>query len=231
MRRKPGKVEQLTVYAYRSHKRKGKGRRKDFTFFVNPDELSTQHVNQYQENKSMHHSGRTATYALSVSDRLSLQLILDNTLERAARPGMPSGSIREQVSNFMKACFYMDGHIHEPRYLVVAWGEIRFECRLESVNIAYSHFDEKGDARRATLQAVFIEDVAKGKRVKLENKRSPDITHTRQVLQGDTLPGLSKQVYGDAKHYLMLAEFNGLNHFRSLAPGMLLHFPPLEKPN
>lgn len=222
---RPSMVERLKVQAFRSHKRKGKRHREEYTFLVNPASLSTSHNNQYQENKSMHHSGRTATYALSVSDRLSVELILDKTVIQS---GQPSGSIRDQVADFMKNCYYLDGHIHEPRYLVVSWGGIRFECRLENIQITYSHFDEKGEPQRATLQTVFIEDMAKGKRVKLENKRSPDITHSRQVLQGDTLPDLCKQVYGDAAHFRMVAEVNQLNHFRKLTLGSMIHFPPLE---
>jgi nucleoid-associated protein YgaU len=57
---------------------------------------------------------------------------------------------------------------------------------------------------------------------------SPDLSHVVQVRQGDTLPLLCHRIYGDSRYYLKVAQFNGLQQFRSLPPGLRLHFPPLE---
>ena len=62
-----------------------------------------------------------------------------------------------------------------------------------------------------------------------ENKTSPDLSHSRIVKSGDTLPLLSKEIYGSAVHYLRVAQANGLDNFRSLTPGQQIVFPPLEK--
>jgi nucleoid-associated protein YgaU len=137
--------------------------------------------------------------------------------------------VKDTVDDFLKSCFYMDGDIHEPRFLLVTWSKFNFECRLRSVSVSYSKFNEQGVALRANLDTVFVADMPDAKRIKLENKRSPDITHTRTVLEGQTLTGLTKEVYGDAAHFLMVAQANELDHFRRLKPGTQLHFPPLEK--
>jgi len=62
-----------------------------------------------------------------------------------------------------------------------------------------------------------------------ENSQSPDLTHIRIVKEGDTLPLLCHQVYGDPKYYIAVAAVNGLNDFRNLKKGERIMFPPLEK--
>jgi nucleoid-associated protein YgaU len=49
------------------------------------------------------------------------------------------------------------------------------------------------------------------------------------VKAGDDLPSLCSQVYGDPLLYLQVAEANGLDNFRELAPGTRIFFPPLAK--
>ena len=82
---------------------------------------------------------------------------------------------------------------------------------------------------RATLKTSFTEDLDPKKKKAKERSSSPDLTHTRIVRSGDTLPLLSLEIYGSAKHYMQLAKINNLDDFRNLAPGAELIFPPLEK--
>jgi len=65
------------------------------------------------------------------------------------------------------------------------------------------------------------------KRMAIENKSSPDVSHSRVVKSGDTLPLLSKEIYGNASYYLRLAQANNLDDFRNLQPGQAIVFPPL----
>jgi nucleoid-associated protein YgaU len=64
-----------------------------------------------------------------------------------------------------------------------------------------------------------------------EGKNSPDLTHYRQVKQGDTLPLMVFNIYKDPKYYLEIARVNGLTNFRKLLTGQNIIFPPLEKSN
>ncbi|PON10328.1 hypothetical protein C2W62_50650, partial [Candidatus Entotheonella serta] len=74
----------------------------------------------------------------------------------------------------------------------------------------------------------FGEDLHPTKRARKEGKSSPDLSHTRLVKRGDTLPLLTKEIYGTSSHYLRVAQVNGLDDFRNLTPGQTLFFPPLE---
>jgi hypothetical protein len=224
------KIERLKVYAFTSPTRKGTS--KTFEFLIDPDTINTRHENRFSRSRGINTSGRKAAYAFSSSDELTLQLTLDNTLSREFLPPSPftsGATVRDTVEEFLKYCFYMDGDIHEPRYLLVEWGKFNFECRLKSLSVSYSKFDDQGVALRANFDTVFVADIPDAKRIKLENKKSPDIIHSRTVLEGQTLTGLTKEVYGSAAHFLTVAKANGLDHFRELKPGSRLHFPPLEK--
>lgn len=227
---KSPKTERLKVIAFKNPTRKGAS--KTFEFLIDPDTINTRHENRFSRIRGINTSGRKASYAFSGSDEMTLQLTLDNTFSTEFLPASPftaDTAVKDTVEDFLKYCFYMDGDIHEPRYLLVEWGKFNFECRLKSVSISYSKFDEQGAALRANLDTVFVADMPDAKRIKLENKKSPDITHSRTVLEGQTLTGLTKEVYGDAAHFLIVAKANHLDHFRMLKPGSRLHFPPLEK--
>lgn len=230
MLKPPNKVEKLKISAFKKAKRKGSS--EDFEFLINPGTINSKHENRFSRSKGINTSGRSAPYAFSSSDEMALELTIDNTFKKDKLPGLllkSADPVKEQVDDFLAHCFYMDGDIHEPRFLLLEWGKFAFECRLKSVEVGYSHFNAKGEPLRAKLKTVFVADMPTVKRIRLENKKSPDITHKKIVVQGDTLTGLCKDIYGDASHYLMVAQFNKLDHFRNLHPGTQLQFPPLEK--
>ena len=85
-----------------------------------------------------------------------------------------------------------------------------------------------GPRSRARLATQFVEDLNPSKRERLAGKSSPDLTHSRVVRSGDSLPLLCKEVYGSALHYLDVARANRLDDFRDLEPGQVLAFPPLQ---
>jgi nucleoid-associated protein YgaU len=60
------------------------------------------------------------------------------------------------------------------------------------------------------------------------NLSSPDLTHSRLVRGGDTLPLLTAEVYGSPAQMLKIARFNDLDQLRELKPGRELLFPPIE---
>ena len=100
---------------------------------------------------------------------------------------------------------------------------------LTNVDVAYTLFDNNGAPLRAKINATFSETVADDYRVKEEKNKSPDLTHVRTVTEGDTLPLMTKRIYGDSKFYMQVAEANGLKNFRNLRPGDQIYFPPIIK--
>lgn len=228
------KLEKLRIGVYTDRMRKGKPQ-DTFEVMFNPESFSMKHKNVFQTRQGANTSGSQVLFSHSRSDRLSLKLVFDGTgvsnYGLDSLTGGGSGSVSEQINKFRNLCFYMDGEIHEPKFLKIEWGDGPlqiFDCRLDSVDIKYTSFEKGGAPLRAELTTMFIEDKDAEKLRRQEGKASPDLTHTRTVKDGDTLPLLCKEIYGSSAHYLRVAKANNLDGFRNLTPGQEIVFPPIE---
>jgi hypothetical protein len=228
----PFSLEKLKIEVYGNRRRIGLPQN-TFKVMFNPTTVSTRHENVFQKLQGINTSGRRALYSHTQSEALTLELILDGTgvtdTGIATVLGLGSKSVAKQVDTLLTQCFYMDGNLHEPRFLKLRWGIVNLDCRMQSVDIKYSLFDKNGTPLRAELSVVFVEDLDPAKRIRKEGKSSPDLSHSRIVKKGDTLPLLAKEIYGSASYYIWVAQMNRLDNFRDLTPGRRLVFPPLPK--
>jgi len=231
------KLKKLTIKAYTSSARSGLPIG-TFEAMYNPTSFSQKYEIAYGKNQGFDSGSRPANYARSRPMELSLKLVLDGTGvdEIGLSSLLGRKTVSERVKQFVDLTFRVNGQIHEPNYLVAEWGGkqdggLIFSCRLESVNVTYTSFNRDGSPLRAELDINLIADEDVKKRVKKENKSSPDLTHARIVKSGDSLPLLTKEVYGVPDYYLRVAQANNLDDFRNLTVGQELLFPPLESPS
>jgi LysM repeat protein len=229
----PFKLEKLTITAYQDKKRVTQVGQ-PFKAMFNPESFSQSYAIEYSKNQGMNSTNQKVDYARSKSPELSLKLLLDGTgsheLGAIAVKNKLMGTtktVASQIKQLLDISFRMNGKIHEPNYLVVTWGSLIFSCRLTSIDINYSLFNPDGTPLRAELDIKLLSDQEAKKQMATEAKSSPDLTHSRIVKAGDTLPLLSKEIYGSANHYLWIAQQNQLDDFRNLMPGQRLFFPPL----
>lgn len=223
------KLQKLKITGYQKDGRIGKPQA-PFIVMFNPTSLTVRHENVYANRRGLGSSGQRAIYSHSLSQVIQLDLVLDGTgvtdYGLSTLVGQGTKRVAEQIEHFRKLCLDMDGEIHEPKFLKIQWGEGAlkdFRCRLQRVDIEYSAFDRNGAPLHATLKTTFVEDAQP------VMKSSPDLSHTRVVKSGDTLPLLTKEIYGSAHYYLRVAQVNNLDDFRNLTPGQVIIFPPLEK--
>ncbi len=227
------KLAKLKIEAYSDVKRGKPDLIGSFEAMFNPESFSRKYEIVYGENQGLNTSGNAVNYSRSAPTELNLKLILDGTGVNEIgilKSGMKK--VSERVEELLDLTFRMNGDIHEPNYLKVIWGslsDLNFPCRLSNININYTSFDRSGHALRAELDLSLISDEDATKRMSKENKSSPDLTHSRIVMAGDTLPLLAKQIYGSSAHYLWVAQFNQLDDFRNLTQGQTLYFPPLPQ--
>ena len=230
-------ASELTITAYKTVKRKSSDLvspdQNTFTALVNPDSFKRTFSAVYQKSRGINTSSQSQRYGQSNPQQLHLTLILDDT--GATNTGLDigplssGGSVEKQVDDFLSLCSNYNGDIHEPNYLIVNWGKLNFQCKLLSVDIQFSLFSKEGKPFRAELNTIFIEDISNEERAKLENKNSPDVTHSHLFVAGDTLPLICFTVYGSSAYVLNLADFNQIDHFRDIEPGTELRLPPLEQ--
>jgi len=201
-----------------------------FEAMFNPESIMRKYEITYGKYQGINTSGRHLKYSKSNPSDLSLNLILDGTgtTEMGILQLKPQDTVSKRIKYFLHLSYDMNGDIHEPNYLVVKWGDISFNCRLGSVDINYTHFNRDGTPLRASLDIRLISDENVGDMQKKDRKSSPDLSHSRIVKAGDTLPLLTKEIYGSSAYYLWVAKANGLDEIRRLTPGQRLVFPPLD---
>lgn len=226
------KLEKLRIEAYLDAERKKKADPAKMDMMFNPAtyKRSRRVVHSRQNRQGINQQGRSASYNFTSPGELSLQLVLDGTgvnlygAERLLKPP----SVKKDIETFEKLCVLMNGDIHQPHFLVVRWGSFSFPGRLSKLDINYTLFDESGDPLRAELDVEFVEDSEDVKAQLVAGKNSPDLTHVRIAKAGDTLPLMCHAIYGSSRHYLRVAQHNGLDDFRRLQPGQRILFPPLD---
>ena len=223
----PFKLEKLKITAYSD-----RGRKMEVTSFdamFNPASYSRVYGIGYEKSDEPRKSASEARYSGHNTETVSFDLLVDGTgVETMALLAPTPTPVADRVKKFLETAYTYNGSIHEPNFLILSWGTMVFKCRLTSATIAYSSFDRSGSPLRAKLTVAFRADDTAENIAKAENQTSPDVTHTRVVKAGDTLPLLTQEMYGSASHYLFVAAANGLDQFRDLRPGVELAFPPLE---
>ena len=237
MLKNPFKLEKLKIKSFPTAKRSEGEETDEIKVMFNPESYSLKYENVYESAQGPNTSGRAVKYSLSKPQNLSLKFILDDTgvadsgLAGASLVGNILGKkdVYKQVNRFLKLTHDMDGKIHEPKFLKIEWGDLNFDCRLQSVDVKYTLFNRSGQPIRAELDTVFISDIQDSKRVKKENKSSPDLTHSRIIKSGDKLPLMAQEIYGDSAYYIQLARANNLNNFRRLKTGTRINLPPIKK--
>mgnify|MGYP003384616714 CR=1 FL=1 len=219
------KLQKLQVLSYTDDIRTALAGK--FEAMFNPTSLTTRHENTFSKLQGINTTGRAATFGKTLPREFAFDLVLEGNGVTGGR----AKSVPEQVALFKRLCLNMDGDLHQPKFLKIQWGSGElsdFDCRLQTVDIEYSLFDKSGAPLHAVLKTKFLEDLSAALRVRMEHKQSPDLTHSRIVQAGDTLPLLSKKIYGSTQYYLRLAQFNQLDDFRNLQPGQEIFFPPLS---
>jgi len=166
----------------------------------------------------------------------NFEFLIDGT--RASSPTLPGGAglaipgaekifepikVKKQVDEFMKVCYEIDGQKHRSNYLLLSWGHLNDVCLLEKADIKFTLFQPDGEPLRARINAVFHKITPETFKL-----RSADLTHARDVSEGDNLPLMSSNIYEDPKYYIQLAKANKLKNFRRLGTGKSLNFPPLR---
>ncbi len=219
----PGTLEKLLI---RAHKKPDYSDTfiAEYKAYVNPAELTLAYEMEFDSAQGAGTTGSRMQFKKVKPGDLSLTLFIDGTGANGVKV-----TVQDEVKQFQKVTGY-NGDIHRPNYLIVTWGTLEVKrCVLKSASIAYKLFQPNGIPLRALITATFSDNSDDATRVARAQDHSADLTHVRLVRAGETLPGLCYAVYGDPGHYLEVARYNGLDHFRVLEPGTRLVFPPLER--
>lgn len=219
-------VSKLRIFSYPDADRKSSDA--NMEVLVNPESYSQKITVKFSEKQAPGTTAKLPKFSKIEPQKLDFELLFDST-------GVINGvkddtnGVESELAKFKKLVLEYKGDKHRPRFLSIYWGTLKFDCCLETLDITYKLFRADGLPLRALAKVGFIGIMDDTKRVSKENSQSPDLTHVRTVKEGDTLPLMSFQVYGDPKYYIEVANANGLNDFRNLKTGQKIKFPPIEK--
>jgi len=219
-----GELEKLRIEAFTKPDYSDAAPVDTFVAFVNPNELTISYELEWDAAQGAGTTNSRMNFKKAKPGDLTLTFFLDGT----GASGRPA-DVQMLVEKFQTVTGY-SGDIHRPNYLKVMWGTLQVKrCVLKSASIAYKLFKPDGVPLRAVITAAFSDNSDDKTRVAIAQDKSADLTHRRVIAAGDDLPRLCEAIYGDPRLYLKVAEANGLDDFRSLAPGTVVFFPPLEK--
>jgi hypothetical protein len=233
-------LEKITITAYKSIKygKENEISSGKFTVLVNPEGYTRSYKIKYKDQQASGTKARQMKFEMVEPEDIEFEFLFDKT---GALPGTFKATddagiqsegkqgVWPDIEQFKKVVYDYKGEIHQPPFLMIQWGELIFKCVLREMSINFKLFRADGTPIRATAKAKFSSTVENELRVRDQKDKSPDITHSRIVKAGDTLPMLCYQVYGEAGYYIQVAKANNLVNFRKLITGTQLFFPPIEK--
>lgn len=246
-----GKLEKLTLRAFKPSAgpneplQPSDAPEDTYTVQVNPSSYTLNRLLNYSYQRGQGFSAGEAVYSDSPPVNLQFEFLFDGTgvvpkpselgdiplvgAIASALSGDEPFVVMDEIKKFNKLVYDYASEIHRPRQLLLVWGSLVLSCVLTSLNYRFTLFKQDGTPLRAVASCTFCEFVPDAERVRRDNPTSPDLTHLRDVREGDTLPLLAHEIYGDGQLYLEVARANKLVNFRRLRPAARLSFPPLDK--
>lgn len=116
-----------------------------------------------------------------------------------------------------------------PPKVTFIWGAfIAFEAYAKSLTVQYQLFAPDGQPLRADVKLSLLQADAGPPRGQNPTTRSDGSLGTHIVRDGDTLPAIAYQEYGDPTRWRTLAEANGIDDPLALRRGMALAIPGID---
>ncbi|OYY71790.1 hypothetical protein [Sphingomonas sp. 28-63-12] len=200
-----------------------------FVVWMNPATYAHKTQISYNDRQAQGSGAPSPDFNRIANEEISFDLIFDATGVIPVPAGQSyTQGVADGIKQFIALAATLNGNIHKPNYLILAWAQLQFQCVLTSMNINYTLFMPDGTPLRAKVAVSFRSYISELQLAKKEGKKSPDVTHLVTVNAGDTLPLLCHRIYGDSGFYHQVAEVNGLLDFRNVPPGTQLVFPPLS---
>ena len=231
-------AEKLYVEPYLDAAFKQKALGDKFSALINPATYTCKYEFEYDDTQAGGKSSVKMKFNKIKPQKFTFDFLFDSTgvVKNAsilnvsvANPFAKPTSVAEQIEEFKKKIIEFKGKTHRPYYLKIHWGTLLFKGVLNQLDIEYKVFTADGTPIRAIAKCSFTESIEDELREAIEDKKSPDITHERIFLETERIDRMAHQIYGRNEYYIAVAEFNGLDSFRSIKPGSKLYFPPLQK--
>ncbi len=213
----------------------------EYEVLINPESYSLTYGNETNDITGQGSSESVRTFNKRPAQNMTFKFIFDGSgvvkkgggglLSGLAVPGLPADKpdVVQDFNTFKNVVYNYDSTTHSPRYVQLQWGPLIYNCQLTNMTVSFKLFKPDGTPVRAEANCTFQSAIDPATLAAKEGRQSPDLTHIRTVIEGDTLPLLCYREYGDSKYYYQVAKVNKLTNFKQLTPGTKLIFPPIAK--
>lgn len=169
---------------------------------------------------------------------LSMDLFFDSTEGGTGAAALP---ITPEVEKFQKLVS-IKGNLHYPPLVRVTWGDAfpgptfgdsdqpsqTFTAAVLSVSRKFTLFNPDGKPLRAIVSISMKQFATVTQQVTAINYQSADHTRLHVVQEGETLPLIAYDAYGDSNQWRAIALHNKIAEVRQIAPGTALELPPRD---
>jgi len=191
------------------------------TVDFNPTEYTIAKSNSYAEAAIPGLDHPVIQYSRGESQTLSLELLLD-TLAYGDQQ-----DIRKSHLAILERFLAVDGDLHAPPPIRIAWASLVFTGVLTEMSKRFVLFLASGRPVRARVTLSFKEYVPVEIQVRATKRSSPDKRKLHVFCDGDSLPRLAWEAYGDVRYWKLIADASRIDDPLKIAAGTLLKIPAL----
>lgn len=189
----------------------------------NPEKYTISKTNVWTYRPTQGKDMPQAEFGGGMPMEYSLSLLLDTSL------GGTEETVKEQANTLMQA---MHGGGSAPKFITFSWGSVSLpKAAPRSITIQYALFHPNGEPMRAfvDLQLVQAEELTPAGKAQNPTTRGVAGLSAHVVRDGDSLPSIAYNAYGDPTRWRVLAEANGIDDPLRLTRGAALVTPRLAQ--
>jgi nucleoid-associated protein YgaU len=194
--------------------------------YFNPTEYSISKSNDWKYQSVTGTSFSPPEFGGGQPRQIELSLLFDQTFPPYTMP------VRESTAALLDMMEVPSGKTGGsptavPPFVTFEWGRLVFKGACTSLSVTYKLFQPNGDPLRADVKLTLkqAEAVQPGQN---PTTRASAGYGVHRVRDGDTLPSISYQAYGDATKWRLIAEANGVDNPLHLRRGTALTLPRLD---
>jgi hypothetical protein len=200
-----------------------------YTATVNPGNFSLKYGSLFNQQNAQGASESVGSFNRRLPQSLSFKFIFDAS---GVVPNTTAGDISAEFGLFKSVVYNYNSDMHQPRYVQLRYGVLIYNCIMTSMTVNFTLFKPSGAPIRAEVDCDFQGFIDDKKLAAVENRMSPDLTHIKTAMAGDTFPLVCYREYGDSKYYYqvakyMAAEYSTMIDFKQLTPGAKIVLPHL----
>lgn len=170
------------------------------------------------------------------TETLGLELFFDTTDSGTGAGAVPVTPLVDDFYQLVK----IQGNLHTPPIVRIFWGEhfpgLRndqsarpvpaFDCIVTSCSRKFTLFNPDGVPLRAIVTLALREYRTMEEQLQALNPQSSDHTRQHIVQEGEDLPLIAYEAYGNPARWRVIADANNLANVRTPSPGTVLTLPP-----